>query len=87
MKFGELASLNKEVRHRLPIWIIVCLAFATFVGLNIAAAFFLKDVSSSEAACRRQCLEIGKEGKLEPIYPEVVTRGMRGRGPVECRCR
>lgn len=87
MKIGKFISLVERAWHRIPIWIIVCLAFATFIGLNIAAAFFLKDVSSPEAACRRQCLEVGKEGNLEPIYPEVVTRDMCGRGPVECRCR
>lgn len=87
MKIGDPFNCIKNTWSRLPIWIIITLVFIIFIVLNIVTAFFLSDVPSPEAACRRQCLEIGKEGSLEPIYPEVVTRGMRSRGPVECRCR
>ena len=64
----------------------VALGFGVFMALSLAANYFLGLLPSFEEKCQAQCRAIGKSGHMEHIYPEAMTRGVRGRGPEQCKC-
>jgi len=71
---------------RIPVWLIVVAAFAAFIGLNLFGAYVISLYPSPEEACARDCKVVGKRGAMVYVYREELTRGMRGKGPMECRC-
>lgn len=71
---------------RIPVWLIVVAAFATFIGLNLLGAYILSRFPTPDEACAHDCDVVKKRGVMVYVYPEQMTRGMRGKGPKECRC-
>lgn len=74
-------------KRNIPVWLIVTTAFAAFIGVGLLAAYIYSRFPSPEDACVTNCAVVGKRGVMEYVIREELTRGMRGKGLKECRCR
>lgn len=75
-------KLSLDAKRR---W-LVALGFGAFIALSLLAGYLLGLLPTIEEKCQAQCKIIGKSGHMEYIFPEQMTRGVRGRGPKECKC-
>lgn len=78
------ASMTRK--HSIPLGLQVALGFAAFMALIVAIAYGANLLPSQEQDCIRYCATQGKNGTMVRIYRWEQTAGMRGTGPVECRC-
>jgi|GEM_PF-4903749 len=74
-------------KRNIPVWLIVAIAFAAFIAVGLLAAYIYSRFSSPKESCMSNCAAVGKRGVMEYVIREELTRGMRGKGPEECRCR
>lgn len=74
-------------KRSIPVWLIVAAAFGAFIGLGLLAAYIYSRFPSTKEACISNCAAVGKRGVMEYVIREELTRGMRNKGPEECRCR
>ena len=74
-------------KRSIPVWLIVAAAFAAYVGLGLLAAYVYSSFPNPKEVCTSNCAVIGKRGVMEYVIREELKRGMRGKGPEECRCR
>jgi hypothetical protein len=75
-------KLSLEAKRR---W-LVAFGFGAFVGLSLAAGYLFGMLPTFEEKCETHCKERGMTGRMEYVYPEPMTRGVRGGGPKECKC-
>jgi hypothetical protein len=75
-------KLSLDAKRR---WFVV-LGFGAFIALSLAASYLLGLLPSFEEKCAAQCKAKGMTGSMQSIFPEPMTRGMRGSGPKECKC-
>jgi hypothetical protein len=75
-------KLSLDAKQR---W-LVALCLGAFMALAFVVGWFLGMLPTIEEKCEAQCKAKGMWGHMEYIYPEPMTRGVRGRGPQECKC-
>jgi hypothetical protein len=64
----------------------VILTFVGVVAIGILVAFALRQFSTPEENCTKQCAALKKSGRLVANYPASQTAGMRSQGPTHCEC-
>lgn len=66
--------------------IIVVLTFAATMVVSTLVGVWLASQPSEEELCRKKCKAIGRFTEFAPQYPASQTAGMRGKGPMICKC-
>jgi len=73
-------------KHSIPLGLQVAFRFGAFMALAAAIAYGVSFLPSPEQRCIEHCATQGKNGSMVSIYRWEQTAGMRGKGPMECRC-
>jgi hypothetical protein len=73
-------------KHSIPLGLRVALGFGAFMALISAITYCVNLLPSAEQGCIEHCATLGKIGSMVHIYRWEQTAGMRGNGPVECKC-
>jgi hypothetical protein len=73
-------------KRPIPLGLQVALGFSAFTALISAVSFGVSLLPSPEEGCIKHCAVIGRDGSMIYVYRWEQTAGMRGRGPMECKC-
>ena len=73
-------------KYNIPLGLQAALGFGIFLALILAITYCVSFLPSAEQGCLAHCATSGKRGSMVPIYRWEQTAGMRGIGPMECKC-
>jgi len=84
-QLSDMMNAMLTRQHRTGI--AVSHGFTAFIALGMVGSYVAGLLPPQEQDCPARCRVVGLTGQMVPDYSLVQTAGVRGAGPMECRCQ